>query len=1651
MWSRNFLISHRKGLTGAVKVSSILFATLILGIFIVNYVLPTFAAHRSDSNVITPGFQACNVLTTYDLTVTQTGGPDPIYNVRVYNKTLTNPFPDQKNFSCGAAPDGWDFKGFFKIGSSSYCEYETDQDPSNTSTIANGESLNFTFSINITNQSVHPFQVSTIDTSAPSGGSTFFSFPNVTVDCTPPLTTKHFDGPQKIDENGVEWIDGVTEINLSAVDQPPHPSGIYNLSWRNTVVRDTYCDGINLDRQDDISCKDAEGSGVWTEIVDETEADVINTIITKEEESCHLLEFYATDDVGNVEPVKKNCFFVDKTPPLLEKDNGQAIKGFDENPPIGGTFHWISSDMPITFTCTDQEPHPSGDEEVCFKVSYDRDPLDLTSVYASKYNTAVGDNGFACVPVNADNQFIFNFNENEDTLHDLEYYCKDAVNKTTDVRLQWYKVDSLPPVIEKEMFGSWLGDCPPTEEGDQCYVADNGKSGVTVWVKDNQTGHPTDVACEYGLWWHTDPVSCGDRPYDVASGRCLVDSGGQGFNESVHFDVVFTEDSTHDLEIFCTDELRNTVEDVETFLVDSTPPNTTKEYGEPSFDYYDWCTELAEEECGYEGPGDCVYNFVQRCLEGSGGQDPAGHWMPVWINSSTPVNLTADDEKVGVANISWRNFVITDPRGQEVCRSAQLCNPEFYSDFVDWEGTPWNTVDGNYTNFTKDEESCHVIEYFATDKLGNEERLNWQCVFVDNTPPEGLKEVGEPNICLDNAGGGGGGGGGGAAPGTSLRNITMSNVSAFTDVGVAFNGTYLFVPAGGTDIRLISPADGSQVGAIQTSPAINLDAMAYDKKRNILWACSNGAPNKLYTMAMDGTTTLIDSTLPGTHFTFCDGLAYDENDPSLDSDDRLWFSPDISATVFLLNLTGDQLDSFPFNISSCGSSGIAVGGSDLYLADNGCDQIFRVNKVSKANLGVFSSPGDRPEDLECDPVTFPGNDAIWVRMFENNLLKAFAIADGTCGIGGQAPVCNLTAVSQQTNITLSCKDPLPHPVDHEIVHWRISFPNGTFSEWFWDEGPVEVNFTEDSIHDLEFFCTDALGNAGELDLEFFAVDTVPPVINKTIVGPHIGDCEHPQEPGQCLIDGVTGIHVEAVDPEPHPSDRVTCDWSYQVLDDDGAQGGEQGLKPPFVISFPEESIHELIIVCRDALGNTVRDREVFTVDKTPPITNKKYVGPFFENETAHWISSQTNVTLSAYDQEPHPSGINATYWRNTIVVDEFCNDAELCYLEAEGRGEWNTYTGPFNKPEESCHLIEFYSVDNVNKTERERVNKQCVFVDNSPPLPNKTVGEPKEVWDGKDANFYNISDRCWVNAEDKLECWKVTTMTPITLDCSDPEPHPVDHETIAFNVELDGDDVTQQYCNNVDGGVFNETGDGFCHVSGDFAPVTFHFTEETEHNLEFYCVDALGNKGPIDEEKFKVEGDAFNITINKKWNLISVPFVLLNDSMEEVWDDIAPNISSVWTYDGAQWFVYTPDGVDNDDLDTMLPGWGYWVLAKNNTVLIIGGSLFSPIITPPDKDIVMGWNLIGYYGNEDEFGNQIFLYDGPDGDGARATCALGSLVNTVLGHPEWNTLVTYWEPDNPNQWKFLDFSDNMDPGAGYWLEIDQDELYSFSTTCPFFD
>jgi hypothetical protein len=701
------------------------------------------------------------------------------------------------------------------------------------------------------------------------------------------------------------------------------------------------------------------------------------------------------------------------------------------------------------------------------------------------------------------------------------------------------------------------------------------------------------------------------------------------------------------------------------------------------------------------------------------------------------------------------------------------------------------------------------------------------------------------------------------------------------------------------------------------------------------------------------------------------------------------------------------------------------------------------------------------------------------------------------------------------------------PDGYKTDEYCAQFGGGMEGDWCcverYDEGlPYIFHFTEDSNHDLEFYCEDKLGNRGITDLEYFKVDTTSPTISKTLEGPSVGDyC--PPRPGHpedvCYIqDEGTIIHVNVVDGGDYCAvDEVECDWCYYLYGQ-GPINGDSGLTPPFDIVFHEDSKHELHIKCWDRLGNEYEDIETFYVDSTPPETVKRYQGPQYpEQGYPKWISSSTLIYLESTDPLVNGCAVGGgdIYWRNTLVADENCWDQAKCQ-QAIGSGTFQLYTGPFYKTEESCHMIEYYSVDLLGNGEQE-IKKQCVFVDNTGPNPVKEVGDPKDKWtpgengDSESYFYPEETEHCWDQTGEEIDCWQVTTLTEIQMNCEDPGTHPVGEKKVCFKVDMDGEDVTQRYCSEYNG-IYNMNGDGYCCMrirqrrlldigevdleddceEGDLECFKrkFYFLEETEHNLKYYCIDKLWNVGPIDEEKFKVEGTKFEIPLYKKWNLISVPFTLLNNDPREVFKDVDEYVDSVWTYDpdhaicDYDWCVWSPGDAPGDL--TIEPGWGYWVLVTEKPEdeletecigdlcdlfeepiwLTIGGSLFSPAKTPPSRNLQKGWNLIGYYGTSWE------IYEWSDfnfccGDafnfpdrflyGDKVYCALNSLIDTQEGYPRWSSVWSYINcGDHVDSWLGLNACadqslqqalDRMYAGRGYWLELDTPDIYAPATTC----
>jgi hypothetical protein len=259
-----------------------------------------------------------------------------------------------------------------------------------------------------------------------------------------------------------------------------------------------------------------------------------------------------------------------------------------------------------------------------------------------------------------------------------------------------------------------------------------------------------------------------------------------------------------------------------------------------------------------------------------------------------------------------------------------------------------------------------------------------------------------------------------AATGDNLRTITANqNGTACADAnrtgdatgaigtGLAFDGESLLVSCWYDDtIVEINPANGAQI-AIHTISGLTssgslIGALAWDNTTSSLWACN--AFNRVGTIDLTTNAFTFKFTVVGC----VDGLAYDAND------DTIWASADAAATVQHYQLGGTLISSTNVSGSlcpgggNCGSSGIAVGGEKLYLANNGGQEIFEAAK-DFSTVTLFATFPRRLEDLECDNITFlaANKAAIWSNDAYDNILNAWEIPNGVCLFGG-GPPANIT-------------------------------------------------------------------------------------------------------------------------------------------------------------------------------------------------------------------------------------------------------------------------------------------------------------------------------------------------------------------------------------------------------------------------------------------------------------------------------------------------------------------------------------------------------------------------------------------------------------------------------------------------------------------
>lgn len=1493
----------------------------------------------------------------FDLEVCNDGGsPHDIREFRIYYEW--EDFTDFINVQC-QEKTGWDLVPDLTTIWGDACLYSSEHEDNN---IKPGECTDFKFTADTpVEDCCRELRFETTDEETPIGDVNQIDA-DVCVDAKDPETTKSFIGPQK-EENGVEWIDGITLVNLTAIDPEPHPSGV-DKTWYVNIWAEEFVREFQLPCDPELPCWDSrycESLLQYTHDIPIEWWKLYEDPFQKEGESCHVLFYYSTDKVGKIEDINVTCFFVDKTPPEVEKildgseitverkyelgtsRDGTAEESTDEAYEGEGSVYLAA---PLI---TSYPPSNEG------RIHIPLDGMTLGDINTIAWMTMVTEGYIPHVDVILDKDgdtvkddaLVFEYDRAQlphyVPIEDMNYQRdtwvetfddKGIVDDSATAWLNSGGVDPNGANFAQDTLANWkLGlagvdadtkvlaleiEVDGWARDSEAYVDLIRLNGVTLvyhWVTPkteikftctDQGPHPSeDEELCFKVSYDEDPDGYNTDEY------CAKYSGEGAYMEgdwccidaspdsAFVFNFNEDEDSIHDLVYYCRDAVeKRTPTYIQYYKVDSTPPKITKEM------------------IGDDHLGDC----------------------PPGPNPKEPC-FVSDDGKNGV------RIYYEDPEVNGCAVNEVECSVELWLGSTNLDQNIEEFPHFGYIDVIFKEDSTHTLKVNCKDALGNKMEEDVEEFLVDSKPPEIIKKIVGPSS--------------GICP-----------------------------PEEQGDICYIDGITKIHVEAIDEKVGQVSDILCEWKYK-----------------VLDGTN--IGSTGGSTNPII---PPFDINFPEESTHE---------LTITCWDIFGNKV-------------------SDI--------EEFIVDKTGPKITKRYEGP-QYPDPIK------PETDYPHYINSETTLIIEVEDA-GTHTSGLEETKYRYDIVDDgYCDGTLRCEDAT------------------TTKDWIKLKDPAygEFNIPDDSCHLIEIMSKDNVDKESTHKQCVF-VDNKSPKIEKTVGDPKM-DCPPGIDGGMdChMIDGKTEIRVDAPDQEPHPVDEVLCSWDYEVIDGVKTGEGETEITPPFKIIFPEESTHILTIKCWDKLGNTKEDVEKFIVDMTPPGIWKEYNETLsfyaeFQDYWADWISSRTPIYAGVTDDGLHTSGIKEVRYRTTIVDEEYCKyyrekDKHPCE-DATGGETWK-YVDPkdFNEFEfkidtKSCHLIEIEATDNVDKS---RLHKQCVFVDNTPPTPVKEVGEPKTEWDGSDSDFYPwIEDYCKLTEEEDscllgkgcIDCWKVTLDTEISMTCLDEGDHPVNNEKICFNVQLDGEDWTDEeeysYCDHYGGTMEGD----YCCLSQTIKD--FYFLESSEHNLKFYCVDALGNNNELDfdEEKFKVEGNDFTIQINKKWNLISVPVVLLDPDIKEVIpDSMGDIIKSVWAYDptlklcGDEWCVYTPDGDDsNDDLHELTPGWGYWVLAYDETEIVIGGSLLSPNRMPPSRDLVDGWNLLGYYGLDSQTG-----YYGPVGNGEKVACALGTLCGP-LWFEEWGSVVTYWQPES-DPWVYLGRYEGMDPGAGYWVFMRDDGEYSKATSC----
>ncbi len=254
--------------------------------------------------------------------------------------------------------------------------------------------------------------------------------------------------------------------------------------------------------------------------------------------------------------------------------------------------------------------------------------------------------------------------------------------------------------------------------------------------------------------------------------------------------------------------------------------------------------------------------------------------------------------------------------------------------------------------------------------------------------------------------------------------------------------------------------------------------------------------------------------------------------------------------------------------------------------------------------------------------------------------------------------------------------------------------------------------------------------------------------------------------------------------------------------------------------------------------------------------------------------------------------------------------------------------------------------------------------------------------------------------------------------------------------DVDGDSLT--FSTNNSNLTWNDTSEAF-----EWTP---DYLDSGNYTITLTVSDNIIEDSKVFNIEVKDKYHRFDRELKTGWNLISIPYVLDNHSIDDALSTIDGNYNVVWSYNSSlpeteSWQSYNPlKPFDANTLKELYNVEGFWIDMTQDDTLTVIGTIWTVVeqSVPPYQSVMPytkitlnpGWNLISFpfsmYGEVECMLSQI-----------EDSYTVVWQYNETAPGPEYERWSSY-DPAKPD---FANTLHNFTPGFGYWINmIEADEL-----------